>query len=81
MRGFEITSTILEQELRSAMHTFDLPKSKLNMFKHVAMYRRHILSGIITGRGISHRTSMQENMYLGGDKCLGGFSLRALQYH
>ena len=46
------------------MHTFDLPKSKLNMFKHVAMYRRHILSGIITGRGISHMTSMQENIYL-----------------
>jgi hypothetical protein len=59
------------------MHTFDLPKCKPNMFKHVAMYRRHILSC----RGISHMTSMQENFYLGGDKWLRGFSLRALQYH
>ena len=48
-----ITSTILEQELRSVMHTFALPKSKLYMFKYVAMFRGHILIVNITGRGIS----------------------------
>ena len=62
------------------MHKFALLKSKLNMFKYVAMFTGHILSGIITGRGICHITSMQQNISLGGDEGLGGFSLRALQY-
>ena len=44
------------------MHTFALPKSKLNMFKGVAMFMGRILSGIITGRGFSHITSMQEHL-------------------
>ena len=70
------TSMILEQELRSSMHKFALQKSKLNMFKCVAMFRGHILSG----RGISHMTSMQENISLGGDEGLWGFSLKALKY-
>ena len=44
------------------MHKFALLKSMLNMFKYVAMFKGHILSGIKTGRGICHVTSMQENI-------------------
>ena len=58
------------------MHTFALPKSKLNMFKGVAMFMGRILSGIITGRGFSHITSMQENISF----WVGMRGLRALQY-